>query len=212
MNDPQIIDWHKLYRERQAVADQFGKIWSLPVAQRYHKVLASVGSRGVDLLEVGAGDRALNEKMKGYWGELNYRSCDVDPTFEHDFSSVDEVEGSFDIVCAFELIEHLSLNGAWHMVKKMYEHVKPGGRVVLTTPNIYYPPAFLRDATHVTPFCYDELGGLLRLAGFRVVSVHRLYHDSMIKKFMRRVLLYPVFRALGIDYARQIIVVADKPV
>ncbi|MBT4160480.1 MAG: methyltransferase domain-containing protein, partial [Gammaproteobacteria bacterium] len=177
----------------------------------YHKVLATVGRRGVDLLEVGAGDRSLRQKMQGYWGEYNYKSCDIDSTFEHDFTNIDEVEDSYDIVCAFEMIEHLSLDSAWLMVKKMYDHVKPGGKVVLTTPNVYYPPAFLRDATHVTPFCYDELGGLLRLAGFRVVSVHRLYHDSLIKKFLRRILLYPVFRAIGIDYAKQIIVVADKP-
>ena len=115
------------------------------------------------------------------------------------------------MVCAFELIEHVTLEDAQHMVTRMFDLTKPGGCIVLTTPNIYYPPGFLRDATHITPFCYDELGGLLRLAGYEVTAIFRLYHDSLIKKFVKRILAYPLYRLLGIDFARQIIIVARKP-
>jgi SAM-dependent methyltransferase len=205
------IDWQKLYLERSVIADSFGEIWDLPVATRYHRVVASIGGRGSSVLEVGAGDRSFQRKLEGYWGNVSYTSCDIDPTHDHDFSHIDEVKGEYDLVCAFEMIEHLTLADAQHMVTKMYDLVRPGGKLALTTPNIYYPPAFLRDVTHITPFCYDELGALLQLAGFKVTSIHRLYHDSLVKKFIRRVLFYPVFRVLGIDFARQIIVVAEKP-
>jgi SAM-dependent methyltransferase len=205
------IDWQKLYRERQKVAKQFGDIWSLPVSSRYHRVVATQGHAGVSVLEVGAGNRSFKNKLTDYWGELEYKSCDIDPTFDHDFANIESVDGTYDLICAFELIEHLTLSQAKDMVTRMFDLVKPGGKVALTTPNIYYPPGFLRDATHLTPFCYDELGGLLALAGFRVTSIHRLYHDSLIKKFIRRVLFYPVFRIIGIDFAKQIIVVAEKP-
>ncbi|MFT7222461.1 MAG: putative N-acyltransferase, partial [Candidatus Azotimanducaceae bacterium] len=43
-------------------------------------------------------------------------------------------------------------------------------------------------------------------------AMYRLYHDSVFKKLIRRYLMYPVFRTIGIDFARQIIVVAEKPV
>lgn len=205
------IDWQKLYLERKVIADRFGEIWDLPVATRYHRVVASVGRRGTSVLEVGAGDRSFQRKLEGYWGNVSYMSCDIDPTHEHDFSHIDEVKGEYDLVCAFEMIEHLTLSDAQHMVTRIYDLVRPGGKLALTTPNIYYPPAYLRDVTHITPFCYDELGALLQLAGFKVTSIHRLYHDSLVKKFIRRVLFYPVFRVLGIDFARQIIVVAEKP-
>lgn len=204
------IDWQKLYRNRQQTADRFGDIWDLPVASRYHRVVAAEGKAGVSLLEVGAGDRSFQQKMQGYWGDLDYRSCDIDSTYPHDFSHIDDVTGSFDIICSFEMIEHLTLVDAHHMVCRMFELVKPGGLVALTTPNIYYPPGFLRDATHITPFCYDELGGLLTLAGFRVKSIHRLYHDSLVKKLFKRFLFYPLYRLMGIDYAKQIIIVAEK--
>jgi|DEB0MinimDraft_6_1074348.scaffolds.fasta_scaffold62309_2 SAM-dependent methyltransferase len=204
------IDWQQLYRCRQSVADQFGDIWSVPVARRYHQVLAKHGRGGIRLLEVGAGDRALKDKMQGYWGDFSYRSCDIDPTYQHDFDDIEAVEGDFELICAFELIEHLTLPAAGRMAERMHELLVPGGVVVLTTPNIFYPPAFMRDATHITPFCYDELGGLLKLAGFEVREIRRLHHDSLVKKFARRILLYPWFRGMGIDFAKQIIVVAEK--
>lgn len=204
------IDWQRLYRERQAIADRFGDIWQVPVRKRYHQVLATTGRTGIDLLEVGAGDRGLSGKMQGYWGDYQYRSCDIDDTFEHDFVSVDEVEGEFDVICAFEMIEHVTLEEAHRIISRLYQHVRPGGALVLTTPNIFYPPVYMRDATHVTPFCYDELGGLVSLCGFNVDSIYRLYHDSVIKKLLRRFLFYPLFRLLGIDFAKQIIVVARK--
>ncbi len=205
------IDWQKLYRERQAVADRFGEIWDLPVDKRYHKVLSRLGASGVTLLEIGAGDRTLAEKMNGYWGAFDYRSCDIDSSYQHDYSHIDEATGDYDLICGFELIEHLSLDEAHHMCERCFELAKPGGKIALTTPNIFYPPAFLRDATHITPFCYDELGGLLQLCGFNVVEIYRLYHDSVVKKFLKRFLSYPIYRITGIDFAKQIMVVAEKP-
>ena len=211
MPDYAKIDWQQLYRHRQLIGEQFGDLWQLPVRKRYHQVLSAYGSSGVSLLEVGAGNRGLADRMQDYWGQFDYQSCDIDRTYEHDYLSVDEVEGKYDVICAFELIEHLPLQEAAYMLSKLRKHLKPGGRLVLTTPNIFYPPAFMRDASHVTPFCYDELGGLLTMAGFRVQSIYRLYHDALLKKFVRRVLMYPIFRILGIDFAKQVAVVAENP-
>ncbi len=205
------IDWQKLYQCRYDIATRFGDIWSVPIRKRYHQVVSDVGGQGTSLLEIGAGDRAFKTKMAGYWGEFDYVSCDIDPTYDHNFQHIDQVTGQFDVICAFELIEHLSLEEAVHMVEQMFSVTRSGGHVALTTPNIFYPPAFMRDATHRTAFCYDELGGLLELAGFRVTAIYRLYHDSLIKKLLRRVVFYPLFRLIGIDFAKQIIVIAEKP-
>ena len=211
MPDDVKIFWQQLYRHRKLIEERFGDLWQLPIRKRYHQVLSACGSSGISLLEVGAGNRGLAERMRDYWSEFKYQSCDIDVTYDHDYFSVDEIEGSYDVICAFELIEHLALEEAANMLSKLREHLKPGGRLVLTTPNIFYPPAFMRDATHVTPFCYDELGGLLTITGYRVLSIYRLYHDSLLKKFLRRVLMYPVFRVLGIDFAKQVIVIAENP-
>ena len=193
------------------IASRFGEIWKIPIARRYYDVLRKLGGESVTVLEIGAGDRRLKKKMAGYWGEFDYRSCDIDTRHEHDFSEIDSVTGEFDLICAFEMIEHLTLEEARHLLGKCFALNVPGGQIALTTPNIYYPPDFLRDATHRTPFCYDELGGLLQLCGYETTAIYRLYHDSVIKKFIKRVLMYPIFRVLGIDFAHQIMVVAKKP-
>ena len=211
MSENLKIDWQTLYRHRQLIREQFGDVWKLPIRKRYDQVLSLCGSSGVSLLEVGAGDRRLRKKMAGYWGQFDYRSFDIDSTYHHDFTTLDEVDGIYDLICAFEVIEHLGLEEAAHMLAKLRLHLKPGGRLVLTTPNIFYPPAFMRDATHLTPFCYDELGGLTSMVGYRVQSIYRLYHDSLLKKFVRRVLMYSLFRLIGIDFAKQVAVIAVNP-
>ena len=97
------------------------------------------------------------------------------------------------------------------MVQRCLALLNPGGKIIVNTPNIYFPPAFMRDVTHCTAWSYDELGGFLELAGLKINTIHRLYHDSIIKRLMRRYLFYPVFRVMNFDFARPIIVVAQKP-
>jgi hypothetical protein len=203
------LDWSKLFTQRQAVAKTFGSIWSLPVARRYYNVLAELG-KPQSILELGAGDRGLAERMKSFWGSFDYRSCDIDDTGDHDFSHIDDVQGRYDLICALEMIEHVTLEDAHHILLRCHALLHSGATIALTTPNVFYPPAFLRDATHVTPFCYDELGGLLQLCGFEVTRICRLHHDSVLKKFAKRYLFYPFFRLLGVDFAHQIMVVARK--
>lgn len=205
------IDWSVLYRKRKEISAKFGSIWHIPIRKRYHTVLLPLGGKGVRLLEIGAGDRRLNNLLTRNWGELNYRSCDVDQNYPHDFRNINLAVGEYDIICAFELIEHLGIKDSRELLEKSFQLLVPGGIIVLTTPNIYYPPGFLRDVTHITPWCYDELGGMLSLAGFNVTHIYRLYNDSLLKKFAKRIVFYFLFRLLGIDFAKQIIVVAEKP-
>jgi hypothetical protein len=205
------IDWSKLFAQRKLIARKFGEIWDVPIARRYHNVLSELGAENICLLEIGAGDRGLKAKMAKSWGQFEYKSCDVDSSYEHDFDNIENVTGEYDLICAMELIEHVSLEEATKILSRCFELAVPGGIVALTTPNTYYPPGYLRDATHRTAFCYDELGGLLQYCGFETTEIYRLYHDSLFKKFIKRVVMYPVFRVIGIDFAHQIMVVGRKP-
>lgn len=204
------LDWGAIYTQRKAIAHRFGDIWDVPLERRYHRVLQPLGKKDCRVLEIGAGDRALKKKLENFWGSVSYVSCDIDPNGNHDFSHIDDVEGEFDVVCGFEVIEHVKLTDAYQMVHQCFNLLPVGGVIALTTPNIYYPPAFLRDATHITPFCFDELGGLLQACGFEVTQIYRLYHDSILKKLLKRYVCYLLFRLLGIDFAEQIMVVAVK--
>jgi len=90
-------------------------------------------------------------------------------------------------------------------------HLNPGGLLLLSTPNVYCPHRYLYDATHCTPLCYDELAGLVQLAGLDVQAIYRTYHEPFLRKLVRRWAFGWLFRLLMLDYAPQIVLVARKP-
>ncbi len=51
----------------------------------------------------------------------------------------------------------------------------------MTTPNIFNPGRFWRDATHRVAYCYDELGGILLGLGFRVKEIYRTYNEPLLR-------------------------------
>jgi SAM-dependent methyltransferase len=108
------------------------------------------------------------------------------------------------------MIEHVPLEDALAVARGVARVLRPGGRLFLSTPNIHHPWSYLRSATHVTPFCFDELGGVLTVAGLSVDGLFRCHHDSLVKGFLRR-LAYPLYRVSGIDYAKSILAVAHRP-
>ena len=62
---------------------------------------------------------------------------------------------------------------------------------------------------HLTCIFVDH--GLMRMdEAEEVVSMFRCHHDSLVKGWLRR-LSYPVYRLVGIDYAKSILAVARRP-
>jgi SAM-dependent methyltransferase len=78
-------------------------------------------------------------------------------------------DGELDLVTALDVIEHLGKSEVLPFVDACHRALRPGGRLVLQTPNADSPwGAALRygDFTHETCFTPHALGRLLRLSGF----------------------------------------------
>lgn len=202
--------WSEQYNFRREIARRFGKLNRLPLARRASDVLIGIVRDGDRVLEVGAGDRRMNDALAKKRARVSYRSMDIDPTGAHDYRSLDEIDGVFDCVFAFEVAEHIALDDLREWFARLNELLAPAGHLVLSTPNTFYPPAYLRDVTHRTPLCYDELGGMLESNGLRVTRILRIYNDPVWRYVLRRFVFGWLFALLGIDYARQIVVVARK--
>ena len=91
---------------------------------------------------------------------------------------------SFDVVWAGEVIEHLSNAGAF--LDAARRHLRPGGTLVLTTPNAFAVSNFIyrvggRPRVNKGHTCwYDEvtLSQLLRRHGFSVVEITYVGHRT----------------------------------
>ena len=201
------ISWSELNEARQAVRRRWPTIWHLPLVGRSTRYAAARIRPGDRVLDVGASTGRFGAKLAG----VDYRTVDVDPGIDVDHRSLDEVEAaSFDVAVCFEMIEHVPLEGALAVARGVALVLRPGGRLFLSTPNIHHPWSYLRSATHVTPFCFDELGGLLTVAGLGVDGLYRCHKDSLVKGLLRR-LAYPLYRVAGVDYAKSILAVARRP-
>ena len=116
--------------------------------------------------------------------------CDID-LFDAEKDPYPYTDGSFDTVLCCELIEHL-FEDPMHMMSEINRILKPGGHLVLTTPNIgslrsvsaillgYHPaffPAYIRprvegeeaEARHNREYVPMEVQHLLTDSGFEIV-------------------------------------------
>jgi SAM-dependent methyltransferase len=203
------IDWSRLYAARNAVTRAFPSIWHVPLAKKEMDRLAPHLRPGAAFLEVGAGDRRFEGRLKALCPDLQYRSFDIDRSTRQDWYELDAIEGTYDLVYAFEVIEHLRPEDGLQLVRKLRSHLKPGGTLLLGTPNLYHPHRYWGDLTHVTPYKYEELGALLVLGGYRVTGIWRLYNAPFLARALRLTVGAWVHRWLQIDFAHTVLVEAQ---
>lgn len=202
------IDWSRLYAARNTVSRQFPEVWDIPVVKKEMSRLADYARPGASVLEVGAGDRRFERRMREVCEGLRYKSFDIDRSTAQDFYTLEEIEGRYDLIFAFEVIEHMTPAEGLRMTSALREHLAPGGTLLLGTPNLYHPHRYFGDLTHVTPYKYEELGALLVLAGYRIQRFSRIYNDAFLRRALRLHLGTWVHRWLDIDFAPTVLVEA----
>jgi SAM-dependent methyltransferase len=123
-------------------------------------------------------------------------------------------ENSFDLAICLEGVEHLE--NQWQLVRNLFRVLKPGGHLILSTPNIinfksrvrYFTEAryefFKRplvlgksiahdlDTYHIAPISYFELQFLVESCGFAIQELHANIYSS--RNFLSAI-LRPLFRA-----------------
>lgn len=204
------ISWSDLFRHRNGIHRRYPDIWHLKVLRKRFPLMLQNIRDGEKVLDVGASNRNLEGRLKKYYPNLIYKSMDIDQTQFHDYYRLEDIKGKYDVIFLFEVIEHLTLEDGMEMLGKIYELLNKGGRLILTTPNIFNPGRYWRDATHRQAYCYDELGGILMAQGFSIKEMYRTYSDAFHRYLFRVYVTAPLHRYLGIDFAKSILVVAVK--
>ncbi|MBW2039430.1 MAG: hypothetical protein JRI46_07535 [Deltaproteobacteria bacterium] len=147
--------------------------------------------------------------MKRHPGVI-YKSMDIDRRLPHDYYSLDEINEQFDLILLLDVIEHLELEDGVNMLRRVNELLVEEGKLIINTPNIFNPSRFWLDATHKVAYSYEELGGVLLSQGFEVLEIYRTFNASFPKYFLRLTLFYPLHRILNVDFAKSILILADK--
>ena len=204
------ISWSKLFQYRDEIHNRYPEIWDLKILRKRFPLMLKTIRDGEKVLDIGASNRNLQDRLNRHLPKLIYKSMDIDREQFHDFYSLDEIQESFDVVFLFEVIEHLDIEEGVQLLKKIYHLLNGGGRLILTTPNVFNPSRYWRDATHRVAYCYDELGGLLLSQGFQIKMMYRTYSDAFHRYLFRLYVMAPLHRYLGIDFAKSILVVAEK--
>jgi len=162
------------------------------------------------MLDIGAGDRALENllRQKGFQG--TYKSLDIDQTIDRDFKDSSEIREKFDIICMLELIEHLELDEGikyFELAKKLLNN---NGYLYISTPNIFHPTYFWKDPTHIQHYPIGFLYGILKLLGFHNIELYRIIETDprrlSIYKYFKSKIRFKIWRILGFERAVRIIV------
>ncbi|MDI7259839.1 MAG: hypothetical protein QME90_07960 [Thermodesulfobacteriota bacterium] len=204
------ISWSRLFEYRDQIHRRYPEIWDLKILRKRFPLMLKAIQDGERVLDIGASNRNLEGRLKKHYPNLIYKSMDIDREQFHDYCSLDGIQEKFDVIFLFEVIEHLELEEGMEMLNKIYGLLNERGRLILTTPNVFNPGRFWRDATHRVAYCYDELGGILLARGFHIKSMYRTYSDPFHRYLFRIYVMAPLHRYLGIDFAKSILVVAEK--
>jgi SAM-dependent methyltransferase len=205
-----MLDWSQIIYYRDQIHQRYPKIWNLKLVKRPSWLLKKFLRPGMRILDVGASDKRMEKRVKDVYPDIRYKSMDIDPTIPHDYYSLNDIDKRFDLIILFEVVKHLELEKGLAMLGRLRELLVEGGRLIISTPNIYHPNTFSTTTTHKTAYRYDELGGIVFSQGFEVLGIYRSFHASALKYLLRLSLFYPLHRILNVDFAESIVILAQK--
>ena len=213
-SNERLEDWSQIFLWRQKFKKSMGRIDKLPItgsaAQWIIDEVEKSGPKRLSVLDFGAGPRLLMEKLGPVIGRIDYESYDIDRRTKQDYYDIKDIKKTFDIVVCLEVIEHLDTRGKIDLVREMTSLTKPGGKVMLTTPNAEHPTVFWRDFSHVAPIHHLDLAGLMARFGLENIEIHRLAKLTL-KKRIQLLFFAPLLKFLHCDFAQSIMAVGTRP-
>jgi 2-polyprenyl-3-methyl-5-hydroxy-6-metoxy-1,4-benzoquinol methylase len=186
-------------------------------------VLPMIGSEPLRHLDVGAGWGHLIRRLNAARPNLRSEACDYPlepelreiPAREANLNAgkLPYDDATFDLITCTEVFEHIE--NAHPIIREMFRILKPGGRVIISTPNMlnlrsrlkflargtfeYFDPLSTREqlgghawTRHITPITFFHLALMMVDSGFEKPQ----HHPGKVQKFSAAFywLVAPFFR------------------
>lgn len=103
------------------------------------------------IVDIGAGGR----KIPGSIGIDNSESVDVDIKIDLNVDDIPLDDNSVDYVHASHSLEHLTLEGFWHIMREIYRILKPGAQLYVGAP-YFFNSGNLANPFHDNRVCFNE--------------------------------------------------------
>jgi SAM-dependent methyltransferase len=168
------------------------------------------------LLDIGAGDLRVKTRLQRSGFAGTYETVDVSRDVQHDYNDVASAPGAaFDAVLLLEVIEHIRLEDFDAFMDEVIRVLKPGGRVVISTPN----PAFIstiwaESMDHRHPYPANDLAAYLQIRGIGTEEVYRVNwaspHEPPWEKVRREMARVVMRGLLRVDYCRGLLLLGMK--
>jgi 2-polyprenyl-3-methyl-5-hydroxy-6-metoxy-1,4-benzoquinol methylase len=194
--------WSQIKKFRKELPN----IWRLPRIEDYESFALRYIKKTDAVLDIGCGDgRYLREYLLPFGHKGKYVGMDTDNTLSVDFPlyhSLDEIIDRFNVVLMFDVIEHLHLKQFFEYIIVIKRLLQSGGRLLISTPNVYSLRYLHKDVTHITFYPHMDLYGILRSLNFRRVSIYRAEETTNFLARLRA--LY--YRLVDMDFCGNIFV------
>lgn len=151
---------------------------------------ALMAESALDIIGLDYDQLTIDDNQKRYSAikNLSFKRGEIPPLpFE---------DNSFDVVTAFQFIEHIERRKEF--MKECLRVLKPGGRMMVTTPNV--KKSLARNPFHVHEYSFDEIKGEIssltsafELKGLNGNSIVNTYYEEN-GKFVRMILKWDIFK------------------
>ena len=157
----------------------------------FHRILDQ--GRNYSILNIGVATGASNNVLEKF-GEVTSIEYDQDCalfTFRNNgnsnlIASIEDLPfkmDSFDIVCAFDVIEHVENDN--RSVLEMKRVCKPGGRIVITVPAMMCLWSHHDEVNqHLKRYNLQEITGLFRVNGNNGSEIYKTYFNTLLFPFI----------------------------
>ena len=192
--------------------------WFRGIFEYINKFYPIKKGRGKKLIEFGCATGAAANLLADYG--FNVFSTDIskyavnlaaknypDIKFSaHDMQKPFMKDKNFDVACAFDVIEHLK--DSEMALSNTYKLLKPGGTIILTTPNDYKHMS--NDPTHINVKRPEQWRRIMKKVGFKDIVIRQVTFVPYLYRFHWR-LNYAVPIAISSPYViSPVVILAEK--